>query len=291
MTSSVQLAYSNDETTKHATPARRALSDVFAAAAAGAPPRQPHNNGDLLIAEAFIAQETLKKIGKLVNSELNGIFEIGPEKDLARAKAKTKDRGDLALNCDFSRARVLLRDVEQIKKAIDLFGKAGPTQLGKDNKALNLHIVDVDNTFSRPSPKKPGLCNLDVKIVLPITLETGEESYHICEIQFLHKGTKAIYKKSHEIYEEARSELIRRQYIENAMDMAGCPETAKNLEKRWHKADKLYSELMQKREDLNTGIAEKLGLNALRGYQPGDKGAQPASANDGHIRKPAVALT
>jgi hypothetical protein len=271
MTSNAQLAYSNDEAAKHATPARRSLSEVFAAAAAGAPPRQPHNDGNLLIAEAFIAQETLKKIGRLVNSDLNGIFEIGPEKDLARAKAKTRERGDLALNCDFSRARVLLRDVEQIKKAIDLFGQPGPTTLGKGDKGIALNVVDVDNTFSRPSPKKPGLCNLDVKIALPITLDNGEESYHICEIQFLHKGTKAVYKKSHEIYEEARSELIRRQYIENAMDLAGCPETAKSLEKRWYKADKLYGELMQKREDLNTGIAEKLGLNALRGYQPCNK--------------------
>jgi hypothetical protein len=268
MTTGLQLAYSQDEAGKPAAPSRRSLSEAFAAAAAGAPPRQPHNDGDLLIAEAFIAQETLKKIGRLVNSDLHGIFEIGPEKDLARAKAKTKERGDLALNCDFSRARVLLRDVEQIKKAIDLFGQTGLTRLGKGDKAIEVNIVDVDNTFSRPSPKKPGLCNLDVKIALPITLDTGEESYHICEVQFLHKGTKATYKKSHEIYEEARSELIRRQFIENAMDMAGCPETAKNLEKRWHKADKLYNELMQKREDLNTGIAEKLGLNALRGYQP-----------------------
>lgn len=269
MNAQLHLVHSQDGTE---TPApRRSLREVFAAAATGESPRQPHADGDLLIAEAFIAQESLQKIGKLVRSQLNGIFEIGPEKDLARAKAKTKERGDLALNCDFSRARVLLRDVEQIKKAIDIFGQAGRATLGKGDKAIDLHIVDVDNTFSRPSPKKPGLCNLDVKIALPITLESGEESYHICEIQFLHKGTKAVYNKSHEIYEEARSELLRRQFIENAMDLAGCPETAKNLEKRWHKADNLYNELMQKREALNTGIAEKLGLNALRGYQPCNK--------------------
>lgn len=251
---------------------RRSLADVFKSAAEGAPPRQPHAEGDLLIAEAFIAQETLKKIGALIRNAMQGSFEVGPEKDLARAKAKTRERGDLSLNCDFSRARVLLRDITQIKKAIDLFGRTGPVTLGKDSKAVDFTIVDVDNTFSRPSPKKPGLCNLDVKIALPITLENGEESYHICELQFLHKGTKAVYDKSHAIYEEARSELIRRQYIENAMDMAGCAETARNLEKRWKKADKNYADLMQKREDLNVGIARKLGLDTLRGYQPCNSG-------------------
>ncbi len=258
---------------------RRSLSEVFQSVASGAPPQQPHADGDLLIAEAFIAQESLKKIGALLRASMQGSFEIGPEKDLARAKAKTRERGDLALNCDFSRARMLLRDVEQIKKAIDLFGQAGPVTLGKGSKAIEFTIVDVDNTFSRPSPKKPGLCNLDVKIALPITLENGEDSYHICELQFLHKGTKAVYDKSHAIYEEARSELIRRQYIENAMDMAGCPETARNLEKRWKKADKSYADLMQKREDLNVGIARKLGLDTLRGYQPCNSGTAKSLPN------------
>lgn len=262
----------NDDQDRTVPPGRRSLSEVFQNAAAGIAPKQPHADGDLLIAEAFIAQETLKKIGTLIRASMQGVFEIGPEKDLARAKAKTRERGDLALNCDFSRARVLLRDNAQIKKAIDLFGQTGPVTLGKENKAITFTIVDVDNTFSRPSAKKPGLCNLDVKIALPITLENGEKSYHICELQFLHKGTKAVYDKSHAIYEEARSELIRRQYIENAMDMAGCPETARNLEKRWKKADKSYADLMQKREDLNVGIARKLGLETLRGYQPCDSG-------------------
>lgn len=253
-----------DETTRrHGNVTRRSLSALFNALAAGAPPRQPHAEGDLLIAEAFIAQETLEKIGAQIRNQLKGQFQIGPEKDLARAKAKTRERGDLALNCDFSRARVLLRDLPQIRKAIELFGKTGPVTLGDNARAVGFHIVDVDNTFSRPSPKKPGLCNLDVKIAFPITLENGEESYHICEIQFLHKGTRAIYDKSHKIYEQARSELIRRQFIENAMEMVGCAETLRNLEKRWKKADTLYNELMQQREDLNTGIARKLGLDTL----------------------------
>lgn len=271
----------NDDQGSLASPVRRSLSEVFQNAASGTAPKQPHADGDLLIAEAFIAQETLKKIGILIRAQMQGSFEIGPEKDLARAKAKTRERGDLALNCDFSRARVLLRDNAQIKKAIDLFGQAGPVTLGKGSKAIEFTIVDVDNTFSRPSAKKPGLCNLDVKIALPITLENGEESYHICELQFLHKGTKATYDKSHAIYEEARSELIRRQYIENAMDMAGCPETSRNLEKRWKKADKNYGDLMQKREDLNTGIARKLSLDTLRGYQPCDSGIVKSLPNQG----------
>ena len=258
MTQPLRLAYNDNGDTP-----RRSLSSLFNAVAAGRPPKQPHADGDLLIAEAFIAQETLRKIGAQIRDQLQGQFEVGPEKDLARAKAKTRERGDLALNCDFSRARVLLKDVPQIRKAIELFGKKGPVTLGKAGRAVDFHIVDVDNTFTHPSPKKPGLCNLDVKIAFPITLESGEESYHICEVQFLHKGTRATYDKSHKIYEQARSELIRRQFIENAMELAGCPETAKSLEKRWKKADRLYTELMQKREELNTGIAQKLGLNVL----------------------------
>lgn len=266
MTQHLRLAYS--DTAQQGEKPRRSMSDLFNAVAVGAPPKQPHADGDLLIAEAFIAQETLKKIGSHIRSQLQGNFEVGPEKDLARAKAKTKERGDLALNCDFSRARVLLKDIAQIRKAIDLFGQSGPVSLGKEGKSVEFHIVDVDNTFTRPNPKKPGLCNLDVKIAFPITLHNGEESYHVCEVQFLHKGAKSVYDKSHKIYEEARSELIRRQFIENAMDMAACPETARNLEKRWKKADQLYTSLMQQRSDLNTGIADKLGLNALAGYQP-----------------------
>lgn len=272
---------SNTTTPSGAVP-RRSLSRLFNELAAGSPPKQPHADGDLLIAEAFIAQETLDKIGAQIRNQLKGQFEIGPEKDLARAKAKTRERGDLALNCDFSRARVLLRDLPQIQKAIDLFGKTGPVTLGNTAKAVDFHIVDVDNTFTRPSPKKPGLCNLDVKIAFPITLENGENSYHICEIQFLHKGTRATYDKSHKIYEQARSELIRRQFIENAMEMVGCPETVRNLEKRWKKADKLYSELMQEREELNIGIARKLGLDTLAGNDTPD--AAPA------VKNPAYAV-
>lgn len=271
MSSSVRLAFSADSAAGAApAPAikRRSLTEAFNAAAAGAPPRQPHANGELLITEAFIAQESLEKIGKLLRTEMKGQFEIGPAKDLGRAMAKTKEKGDLALNCDFSRARVLLKDLNQIKKAIDIFGRPGEATLGKGADAMTLNILDVDNTFSKPSAKKPGLCNLDVKIALPITLDTGEESYHICEVQFLHKGTKAVYEKSHKVYEEARSELIRRQYFENAMDMAGCPETVRNLEKKWHASDKKYNDLMQKRGALNTEIAAKLGLDTLRGYQP-----------------------
>ena len=280
----LRIAY--DQTKGAIPPERRRLSDVFRDCANGLPPRQPHADGDLLITEAFIAQENLRKIGSYIKAMLGCGFELGPAKDLDRAKEKsraklTKDtesdstpsdaearkEDGLERNCDFSRARGLLNGTERIKKAIDLFGQRGPVTLKNGNKSLTLHVVDVDNSFSDPNPKKANLRNLDIKLAVPITLQDGSETYHICEIQFIHKGAKKAYAQSEECYKAARREMVRMQYLENAMDMC-TPESVKMLEKNWYSAQSSHAKNMEQRRALNRGVVDKYGLDDLIGYQP-----------------------
>ncbi len=212
------LAYSNTSTDEAPGLNRKTLTHAFNRAAAGLQPRQPHADGQSLIAEAYIAQETLKQVGEALTTMLpKSEFEIGPEKDLERAMEKVAKKDTdaaadknptrameraaerdnaLAENCDFSRARHFTT-IAQMKTMIDMFGQRGPVNLSHEGKKINLHVLDVDNTFSTPNPKKPGLCNLDVKLLVPFTLESGEETYHVCELQFILKNMRKGWDQSH----------------------------------------------------------------------------------------------
>ena len=250
---------------------RASLRTAFNRAAAGLKPQQPHADGQSLIAEAYIAQETLKQVGEALSVMLKkSEFEIGPEKDLVRAMDKVAQKGnDLSENCDFSRARHFT-SVEQMKTMIDLFGERGPVSLTHGDKAIKIHVVDVDNTFTTPNPKKPGLCNLDVKLMVPFTLEDGTETYHVCELQFILKSMRKGWDKSHDAYQEARGHAKRAEFLENAMDMLGTNSgTAyRRLEAEHRKTVGKLNDAEERRREDNIRNAQKAGAEKLAGYQP-----------------------
>ncbi|MDB5491446.1 MAG: hypothetical protein JWO78_1295 [Micavibrio sp.] len=273
---SAVLAYSNTSEGETFGLQRKTLAHAFNRAAAGLKPQQPHADGQTLIAEAYIAQETLKQVGEALTSLLKySEFEIGPEKDLVRAMDKVAQKGtDLSENCDFSRARHFT-SVEQMKTMIDLFGQRGPVSLAHEDRELNVHILDVDNTFTTPNPKKPGLCNLDVKLLVPFTLEDGTETYHVCELQFILKDMRKGWDKSHDAFKESRSHAKRAEFLENAMEMLGTNSgtSFRRLEAEHSKTvEKLNAAEDRRRED-NIRNAKKAGAYKLAGYQPCKNGA------------------
>lgn len=255
---------------------RASLRTAFNRASAGLKPQQPHADGQTLIAEAYIAQETLKQVGETLSAMLKrSEFEIGPEKDLVRAMDKVAQKGnDLSQNCDFSRARHFT-SVEQMKTMIDLFGERGPVSLAHGDKEIKLHVLDVDNTFTTPNPKKPGLCNLDVKLLVPFTLEDGTETYHVCELQFILKDMRKGWDKSHDAFKEARSHAKRAEYLENAMDMLGTNSgTAyRRLEAEHLKTVEKLNDAEDRRRENNIRNARKAGAEKLAGYLPCKNGA------------------
>lgn len=250
---------------------RKTLVHAFTRAASGLKPQQPHASGELLIAEGFIAQEILKQVGEALSTMLpNSEFEIGPEKDLVRAMKKVAQKNtDLSENCDFSRARHFI-SLAQARTMIDMFGQRGALTLQHEGKDINLHVVDVDNTFATPNPKKPGLCNLDVKLMVPFTLENGEETYHVCELQFILKNMRKGWDKSHKDYEDARQHTKRIEYLENAMEVLGTNSgTAfRRLEAEHGVMVQKLQEAEERRKENNIKNAKKAGAAQLAGYQP-----------------------
>jgi hypothetical protein len=264
----VSLVYSNDYGNELE---RKSLSHAFNRAAAGLKPQQPHADGQNLITEGFIAQETLKQVGEALSAILpQSEFEIGPEKDLERAMKKVAEKNtDLSENCDFSRARHFT-SVAQMKTMIDMFGQRGAVTIQHEGKEINLHVLDVDNTFTTPNPKKPGLCNLDIKLLVPFTLESGEETYHVCELQFILKNMRKGWDRSHEAYCESRQHAKRIEFLENAMEILGTNSGSafRRLEAEHASTVEKFQQAEERRRENNIKNAKKAGADRLAGYQP-----------------------
>lgn len=262
------------------------FKDTVNRAFAGLPPRQADAEREQLIAKGFIAQTFLKKLQPFLEHNFPGIvFHIGPPKDMERAEEKTrlKDK-DLSFNCDFSRAMGGLRDLKQIRHAIECFGQRGFVALeNADGKKIEFFICDTDDTFSYPDDdKKPGLRNLDIKIAVPM----GNRSFHICEFQLIHEGARDAYTKSHLSMEAERLAHKRAAMIENALSitmdaitiarMEKDAEMLAMLEEQQADLDQEYAEnaltgagAREERRNTNIRAAEKCGLDALRKDRPG----------------------
>lgn len=202
---------------------RRSAKEAFERAALGLKPLQPHNNPTLLLSEAFNGQVFLKKLGRMLVDMFDEDpdekkFEIGPAKDLKRAQKKmsSKRRG-IEENTDFARSRKF-GTVEQIKFMIDKFGQRGTTVLRHKEEELTVHVVDVDNTFFIPDPKKPGLRNLDVKILVQFNLKNGEETYHIAEFQGILDAMQEAWTQSHDYLEDERLHWERVESLQLALE-------------------------------------------------------------------------
>jgi len=177
---------------------RMTLAQMFNKVANGEEPQQPLANGRALLADAELAADVMKQVGTALAEMTGGTYLRGPAKDLERAEAKAKIKNktseraiDLSYNYDYARFCIPLRNNNQIRHAIDIFHSPGTIRLAN---GLKLHVLDVDNTFIKENPKKPGLRNLDLKIAVPITLKDGTDSYHIVELQFRNKGAEKAYE-------------------------------------------------------------------------------------------------
>lgn len=272
------------------------FNDAANRAREGLSPRQPHSEGHRLLAEAFIAQTFLRKLGTLIGKNFpESVFNVGPPKDADRAvdkiAAKNKkleeqkgaplsedERADLSDNCDFSRAMVGLRSLDQIRKAIEIFGNRGFSALENEGQTIEFLICDVHDTFSYPDDeKKPGYRNLDVKIAVPL----GDDSYHVCELQFIHEDTRAAYKQSHLDMETERLARKRAEMIEESLKITMNDLNKARLEKSAGKILALeereqalyqeyddntasYREARHNRAKMNIEAALGCGLDELR---------------------------
>lgn len=234
-------------------------------------PRQPNASFERLQADASIALDTYRRIGRSLSQLFTGSarnFEERPEKQKARIlqKVAVGYQGDFSRNLDYCAGRCLLKNIDQIRAAIDLFYKPGDVLLPDGS---SLRVVDVDNTFSFPSAKKPGLRNLDVKFVLPITREDGFKTYHIVEHQFSPQQAQPYYKRSHAAYEEERKARFCLAQMEEKMLNSESALLSKGLSKAYRRLEELRQRAAEERWQVNQAvIADLPWLNELIGYLP-----------------------
>ncbi len=255
--------------------ARKTLDELFNDVASGKKAVQPHSNPALLKAEAQIARvQNNDALGlyfaSLFNSSKKTAREVGPEKKIERIKQKCRERANTSgssndndpltqAGCitDYERQRIWLKNMSSAQKAIELLGKVGTAVLPNGKK---IYIVDVDNSFLDPNPKKPGLRELAIKYATPITLADGTETYHICETQFWLEKAAKDYKKSHEHFCESRDANDLQGSILLAITLAE-PATINSLSKEWKKAGERRMFHTEERNRINLAVEQKLRID------------------------------
>lgn len=277
---SMQLVETTDKILPSAS-GRRSLREEFAAAAAGAPPRQASLDPRELFNDSQIVEPQAVLATRAVATLLGGIPEMGPEKDLYRVlhKFSGKDGKDPSYNCDFSRSRVLLRNKAQAKEAMNIFSGPGTVQL-RDGTVLR--IREVENNLSKINHKKAGLPNLDVKLTFEYTTAEGEKSFHHHELHFIFAKAKPNYDRSHDAYKAKRVAEIYRDGADNALSI--CSEhDAQSWGKKWNQYNADVETAQAKRWDIHNKIRADLGLDELIGYQPCATSKAKKLANPGEM--------
>lgn len=163
-----------------------------------------------------------------------------------------------------------LKDMDVVQKAVDIFSRRGTVNLSAPGAANTypVHILDVDNSFSTPSAKKPGFHNLDIKIAVPISVD-GVESYHIMEVQFRLKSSAKAYEASEEAYKKSRyhahmSDLYAYSAGRVGDDVDVCRRLSKRTTSHAAKADFYLGE----RARINRQDELLNGTDSLVGYTP-----------------------
>ena len=259
---------------------RRTIEQALRDAAAGLSPRNPHNDPEILKAEALIAND-------IFNAHLRPTLRIaigaphyieGPEKAISRAaKKKGGVYGD---NCDWARHSNLLKDMGMIEKASDLLSQRGVLTLrGPGNLPLEFYLVDVDNTYIENVAKKPGLRMMNTKILVPIPLKDDKYTYHILELRSYLAASQPAMDASEEEYKEYRTAYDLAKAFYAASETARDPHTIKRLNIEYKRAANNAAAHLAERTRICLEDAEEHGANSLLGYKPNIDASLPKGAS------------
>lgn len=247
---------------------RKTIEEALHNAAMGKPPQNPHNDPEILKAEACLANDVFNAYMRPALRMAIGAphYIEGPEKKIERAAKKKAAFGD---NCDWARHSNLLKDMNSARIASDILSERGVLTL-KDPAGLpiNIYIVDTDNTFIEPSKKKPGLRMMNTKFLIPIPLKDGESTYHVLELRsYLAKSAES-YERSEEEYKKFREADSFANAFSLAAQTTSDENSVKRLTKDFNKARAEATTHLALRTEINERDAEKNGANILIGYTP-----------------------
>lgn len=247
---------------------RRSIEDALIAAARGEPPVQPHADTKLLQAEAALAREVFTQVIKpALRATLHAPqYKAGPEKDVGRVLRK---KGSPDENCDWARFANLVNNMDMVKQSSDMLSRRGLLTLhGTGGQTVNIYIVDADNTFTTPSKKKPGLRNLDTKILVGLTLANGEQTYHVLEMHTILAASAEAFKSSHAKFEIFRREDALARTFEKAATLTSDAEYLRGIFKRGASARRKADEALEARTQINLADEQRNGTGALTDYVP-----------------------
>lgn len=253
---------------------KRTLDDAIQAAANGDVPRQPHGNPYDLQAEALLATETVRLKYKPIFKGLlrTPEFECRPPKDIGRVHVK---KGAPDLNCDWGGNFFYMKNMNQAREISDMF--QGPGELtvrGPDNRDVKIHILEVDNTFVTPNPKKPHIHEVSAKLAVPLQIKTAEgeteQTYHVYEMRFMLRASRDAYRLSEEAYKEKRHHERQADLCVVALNKTA--EDDHKLRERWYSKAASHlvkmQEASERRTQINLEDTKKNGTDALVGQHP-----------------------
>ncbi len=247
---------------------RRSIEDALMAAARGEPPVQPHADTKLLQAEAALAREVFMQVIKpALRAALHAPqYKVGPEKDVGRV---LKKKGSPDENCDWARFANLVNNMDMAKTSSDMLSRRGLlTLVGVDGQQVNIYIVDSDNTFTNPSKKKPGLRNIDTKMLVSLTLKNGEETYHILEMHTILAASADAFRQSHKKYEIYRQQDDYAKTFARAVTLTNDGECLRSMFKRAASARRKADEALEARTHINLADEQRNSTHTLTGYVP-----------------------
>lgn len=247
---------------------RRSIEDALMAAARGDAPVQPHADTKLLQAEAALAREVFMEVIKpALRAVLHAPqYKVGPDKDVGRVLRK---KGSPDENCDWARFANLVNNMDMAKQSTDMLSRRGLLTLnGVAGQTVNVYIVDADNTFTTPSEKKPGLRNLDTKMLIGLTLPNGEQTYHVLEMHTILAASAEAFKASHKKFEIFRREDALAKTFERAATLTNDTEYLRGIFKRAASARRKADEALDARTLINLADEQRNGTHTLTGYVP-----------------------
>lgn len=256
---------------------RKTTEEALLDAWNGKAPQNPHNDPELLKAEALIANDMFNHYIRPNLRRAIGAphYVTGPEKNIGRAMIKKNGKaGD---NCDWARHSNLLNNLGMAALTSDMLSNRGVLTLRTtENLLIDLFIVDADNTFIKEDPKKLGLRMINTKFLIPIVIKDGVETYHILELRSYLASSEDAYQKSEAEYQKYRSAFSLKSSYDRALTLISPTDGAaqKRLRLAWSQAETNAENALLRRTKLNMQDAERNGANALLGYVP-----RPPSSN------------
>ncbi len=170
--------------------------------------------------DSILAGQKLDVIGQFLSAVLTGTpsnHSRRDEKSNSRSieKAGTKYGCDLSRNLDYAASWVLVKTAAQACRAMDTLCLPGTYVLPNGESFI---LLEAENNFSSPDPEKPGLRNMNVKMLVDIVRPDGTNGHHICETQIRPAQAFEWHARSESAYQEQRKWLRSMQILDANVD-------------------------------------------------------------------------